>query len=188
MQGIRKAQVQFGDNVVVIGLGLLGQIAAQILKAAGAHVIGIDVMKERVELAKELGANICLTGGKDAVDFVLKYTNGLGADSVIIYAAAKSNEPVKQAMEMARKKGRVVVVGAVGMALERAPFYEKELDFLISCSYGPGRYDSLYEEKGCGLSDWICAVDRKQEYAGIPEYGFGKESECKTIDRSCILD
>ena len=188
MQGIRRAQVQFGDNVVVIGLGLLGQIAAQILKAAGAHVIGIDVMKERVELAKELGANICLTGGKDAVDFVLKYTNGLGADSVIIYAAAKSNEPVKQAMEMARKKGRVVVVGAVGMALERAPFYEKELDFLISCSYGPGRYDSLYEEKGCGLSDWICAVDRKQEYAGIPEYGFGKESECKTIDRSCILD
>jgi D-arabinose 1-dehydrogenase-like Zn-dependent alcohol dehydrogenase len=148
MQGIRRAQVQFGDNVVVIGLGLLGQIATQILKAAGAHVIGIDIMKERVELAGELGADICFTAGKEAVDNVLKYTCGVGADSVIIYAAAKSNEPVNQAMEMARKKGRVIVVGAVGMALDRSPFYEKELDFLISCSYGPGRYDSLYEEKG----------------------------------------
>ena len=149
MQGIRRAQVQFGDNVVVIGLGLLGQIASQILKAAGAHVIGIDIMKERVELAKELyGADIGCTAGKDAVDNVLKYTDGIGADSVIIYAAAKSSEPVKQAMAMARKKGRVIVVGAVGMTLDRSPFYEKELDFLISCSYGPGRYDSLYEEKG----------------------------------------
>jgi predicted dehydrogenase/threonine dehydrogenase-like Zn-dependent dehydrogenase len=148
MQGIRRAQVQFGDNVVVIGLGLLGQIASQILKAAGAHVIGIDIMNERVALAKELGADICFTTGKDAADNVFKYTNGIGADSVIIYAAAKSSEPVKQAMAMARKKGRVIVVGAVGMALDRSPFYEKELDFLISCSYGPGRYDSLYEEKG----------------------------------------
>ena len=148
MQGIRRAQVQFGDNVVVIGLGLLGQIACQILKAAGAHVIGIDIMKERVELAKELGADICFVGGKDAVDNVLKYTDGIGADSVIIYAATSSNEPVKQAMQMARKKGKVVVVGAVGMELDRSPFYEKELDFLISCSYGPGRYDPLYEENG----------------------------------------
>ena len=148
MQGIRRAEVQFGDTVVVIGLGLLGQIASQILKAAGAHVIGIDVMNERVALAKDLGADICFTAGKDAVDNVFKYTNGIGADSVIIYAATISSEPVKQAMVMARKKGRVIVVGAVGMALDRSPFYEKELDFLISCSYGPGRYDSLYEEKG----------------------------------------
>ena len=148
MQGVRRAKVQFGDNVVVIGLGLLGQIACQILKAAGAHVIGIDVMKERVELAEELGADICFTGGKDAVDKVMKHTDGIGADSVIIYAATSSSEPVKQAMQMARKKGKVVVVGAVGMELDRSPFYEKELDFLISCSYGPGRYDKLYEEKG----------------------------------------
>ena len=96
MQGIRRAQVQFGDNVVVIGLGLLGQIACQILKAAGAHVIGIDIMKERVELAKELGADICVIGGKDAVDEVLKYTDRIGADSAIIYAATKSSEPVNK--------------------------------------------------------------------------------------------
>ena len=148
MQGVRRAQVQFGDNVVVMGLGLLGQIACQILKAAGAHVIGIDIMKERVELAKELGADICVIGGEDVVDKIMKYTDGIGADSVIIYAATPSSEPVKQAMQMARKKGRVVVVGAVGMEIDRSPFYEKELDFFISCSYGPGRYDSLYEEKG----------------------------------------
>ena len=148
MQGARRAQVQFGDKVVVIGLGLLGQIACQILTAAGAHVIGIDVMEGRVELAKELGADICFAGGQDAVNEVLKHTDGIGADSVIIYAATKSSEPVKQAMQMARKKGKVVVVGAVGMEIDRSPFYEKELDFLISCSYGPGRYDPLYEEKG----------------------------------------
>jgi len=148
MQGIRRAQVQFGDKVVVIGLGLLGQISWQILKAAGAHVIGIDIIKERIELAKELGAHVCFVGGKDAVSKVMKYTEGIGADSVIIYAATPSSEPVKQAMQMARKKGRVVVVGAVGMEIDRSPFYEKELDFLISCSYGPGRYDKLYEEKG----------------------------------------
>lgn len=148
MQGIRRTQVQFGDSVVVVGLGLLGQIACQILKAVGAHVICIDVMNERIELAKELGAEICFAGGKDAVDQVLKYTNGIGADSVIIYAATPSSEPVKQAMQMTRKKGKVVVVGAVGMEIDRSPFYEKELDFLISCSYGPGRYDPLYEERG----------------------------------------
>ncbi len=148
MQGIRRTQVQFGDSVVVVGLGLLGQIACQILKAAGAHVIGIDVMNERIKLAKELGAEICFTGGKDAVDRVFKYTNRIGADSIIIYAATPSSEPVKQAIQMARKKGKVVVVGAVGMEIDRSPFYEKELDFLISCSYGPGRYDPLYEEKG----------------------------------------
>jgi len=148
MQGVRRAQVQFGDMVVVFGLGLLGQIACQILKTAGAHVIGIDVMKERMELAKELGADICFAGGSNAVNEVLKHTDGIGADSVIIYAATKSNEPVKQAMQMVRKKGKVVVVGVVGMEIDRSPFYEKELDFLISCSYGPGRYDPLYEEKG----------------------------------------
>lgn len=148
MQGIRRAQVQLGNRVVVIGLGLLGQIACQTLKASGAYIIGIDPVKERVELAKELGLDIGLAPERNAVAEVLKYTDGIGADVVIIYAATSSNEPVRQAMQMARKKGKVVVVGAVGMDLKRSPFYEKELDLLISCSYGPGRYDPLYEEKG----------------------------------------
>jgi len=148
MQGVRRAHPQFGDNVAVIGLGLLGQIACQILRAAGAHVIGIDTMTDRMELAKELGIEICFLAGKDAVDNVMAYTEGIGADSIIIYAASKGNGPVNQAMRMARKKGKVVVVGAVGMEVERSPFYEKEIDFLISCSYGPGRYDPIYEYKG----------------------------------------
>lgn len=148
MQGIRRAQVQLGDKVVVIGLGLIGQIACQILKACGAFVIGIDPVEERVRLAGELGLDVGLVSRKDVVSQVLGHTGGSGADAVIICAASSSSEPVRQAMQMARKKGRVVVVGAVGMELKRSPFYEKELDFLISCSYGPGRYDPEYEVKG----------------------------------------
>lgn len=148
MQGIRRAQIQLGDRVVVMGLGLLGQLACQILKASGAYVVGIDPVKERAELARELGADICLVSGRNLVAQVLEYTDGIGADSVIIYAASRSNEPVRQAVQMARRKGKVIVVGVVGMEIDRSPFYEKELDFLISCSYGPGRYDRNYEEKG----------------------------------------
>lgn len=147
MQGVRRANIEFGNNVAVIGLGLIGLITCQILKAAGARVIGIDIMEERLRLAEELGADICFISDEHAVDKINKYTEHMGADSVIICAATPSNTPVKQAMEMARKKGTVVVVGDVGMDIDRSPFYEKELDFLISCSYGPGRYDSLYEEK-----------------------------------------
>lgn len=148
LQGIRRAQVQLGDRVVVMGLGLLGQIACQILKASGTRVIGLDPVKERVGLAVELGADAAFISGKDTVAEVLEHTGGVGADAVIIYAATASSEPVQQAMRMARKKGKVVAVGAVGMELERSPFYEKELDFLISRAYGPGRYDPQYEEKG----------------------------------------
>ncbi len=148
LQGIRRAQVQLGDRVVVMGLGLLGQLTCQILKASGAQVIGLDPLERRVKLAIELIADLALVSGENIVSEVLRHTDGLGADAVIICAATPSSEPVRQAMQMARKKGRVVVVGAVGMELQRSPFYEKELDFLISCAYGPGRYDTQYEEKG----------------------------------------
>lgn len=148
MQGVRRAQVQLGDKVAVIGLGLLGLITAQILKACGAYVIGIDPMPDRVKLARELGIDIALLSDEKTLAEVKEHTSGYGADSVIICAASQNSEPVRQAMLLARRKGRVVVVGAVGLELERAPFYEKELDFLISCSYGPGRYDSSYEQKG----------------------------------------
>jgi len=148
LQGIRRAKVQLGDKLVVIGLGLIGQITCQILKACGAYVIGIDPINSRVKLARELGADVCLGSGKNAVSEVFQYTNGIGADAVIICAATTSSAPVKQAIQMARKKGKLIVVGAVGMELDRSPLYEKELDFLISCSYGPGRYDPIYEEKG----------------------------------------
>jgi predicted dehydrogenase/threonine dehydrogenase-like Zn-dependent dehydrogenase len=148
MQGVRRSQAQLGEKVAVIGLGLLGQITCQILKAAGASVIGIDPLPARAALARELGIDISLVSGENIVTEVMGHTNGYGADSVIICAATQSSEPAHQAMQMARRKGKIVVVGAIGMTLERPPFYEKELDFLISCSYGPGRYDSSYEQKG----------------------------------------
>jgi len=149
MHGIRRAERQFGETVAILGVGLLGQLAVQIAKAAGHKVIAIDRISERVDLAKRMGADLGLVAGKDDVGKeVFYYTDGVGADAVIIYASTSSSEPVDQAMRIARNKGRIVVVGDVGMKLERQVFYEKELDFLISRSYGPGRYDPQYEERG----------------------------------------
>ena len=149
MQGVRRASPTFGETVVVIGLGLIGQLTAQILCAAGCRVIGTDLDPKRVERARKHGLHWGIVAGEDdPVNRVLEYTDGIGADAVIVCASTPSSEPAIQAMKMARRKGRVVVVGAVGMDLPRVPFYEKELDFLISTSYGPGRYDKSYEEKG----------------------------------------
>ena len=149
MQGIRRAGRQFGETMVILGVGLLGQLAVQIAKAAGYEVIAIDKDSERIELAKKMGADLGLIVGKHDIEKeVLYYTNGIGADAVVIYAATPSSEPANLAMRLARKKGRIVIVGDVGMNLERPVLYEKELDFLMSTSYGPGRYDPLYEEKG----------------------------------------
>jgi len=149
MHGIRRANVQFGERVVIFGVGLIGQLAVQIAKAAGCKVIAIDKNSKRVDLAVKMGADLGLVVRKhDLETEVLRYTSGIRADGVVIYAATLSSEPVNQAMRMVRKRGKVVVVGSVGMNLERGPFYEREADFLISRSYGPGRYDPLYEEKG----------------------------------------
>lgn len=149
MHGIRRAGRQFGETIVVLGAGLIGQLAIQIAKAAGYKVIAADKDPKRAELSKRMGADIGLVVGKDDLaKEVLYHTDGVGADAVVIYAATASNEPVNQSMKIARKKGRIVVVGDVGLNIDRAPFYEKELDLLISRSYGPGRYDPLYEEKG----------------------------------------
>jgi len=149
MQGIRRASVTFGETVVITGLGLLGLIAVQIAKAWGLVVIGIDLNPKRLELAKELGADHCFDAkAPNLIDEVLQLTHGHGADAVIIYAATKHSGPVNQAFDACRKKGRVVAVGSVGMELNRDLMYAKELDFVISTSYGPGRYDNQYELKG----------------------------------------
>ncbi|MEM3449387.1 MAG: bi-domain-containing oxidoreductase, partial [Nitrososphaerota archaeon] len=149
MQGIRRAGLQLGETVLIYGAGLLGQLGVQIAVAAGLRVIVADINEERVKLAQKMGSRIGLIIGKDDIKKeVLYHTNGFGVDAVVIYAATASSEPVNQAMHLIRKKGKVVVVGSVGMNLERGAFYEKEADFLMSRSYGPGRYDPLYEEKG----------------------------------------
>ena len=146
LQGVRQADPRLGERVVVIGLGLLGLLTVQILKANGCAVMGVDIDPEKVDLVKELGADVAVCG--DAVRACEAFTDGRGADAVIITAATPSNEPIEMAAEISRLKGRVIVVGLVGMDVPRDSFYRKELDLKLSMSYGPGRYDSEYEEGG----------------------------------------
>lgn len=149
LQGIRLIQPELGETVVVTGLGLIGLLTVQLLRAHGCKVVGIDFESEKLALAKAFGAEaVDLAAGQDPVATVLAYTQGRGADAVIITASSTSNELVHQAALMCRKRGRIVLVGVVGLALSRADFYEKELTFQVSCSYGPGRYDPDYEDKG----------------------------------------
>lgn len=148
LQGIRLAQPTLGEIFVVTGLGLIGLLTVQILLANGCRVIGIDINSQRVALARQFGAYAIDIGKEDPVATTLALTNGKGVDGVLITAATKSNEPIRQAAQMARKRGRIVLIGVAGLELNRADFYEKELSFQVSCSYGPGRYDENYEQKG----------------------------------------
>src|SRR5712691_2608315 len=148
LQGVRLAEVTLGESVVVIGLGLIGQITAQLLKANGCRVFGIDLDSQKIELAKQFGADGGCAPDDDAQRRVMEWSRGRGADAVLITAATSSNAPVELAGEISRQKGRVVAVGAVGLNIPRQPFYDRELTFKISMSYGPGRYDPEYEERG----------------------------------------
>ena len=149
LQGIRLLNPTFGETVVVIGMGLIGLLTAQMLKANGCQVIGVDLDQSKLELAKSWGIipfNPKSDG--DVVKFVENYTQSIGCDGVIITASAKTAEIISQAARMSRKRGRIILVGVVGLNISRAEFYEKELTFQVSCSYGPGRYDENYEQKG----------------------------------------
>jgi predicted dehydrogenase/threonine dehydrogenase-like Zn-dependent dehydrogenase len=149
MQGVRQAGVSLGDCVAVIGLGLLGQLAAQMLRAAGCRVAGIDLDGRKCELALGLGAEAAWAGeNAELVQRGLGLTGGRGFDAVIITAGTSSDGPVELAGELCRDRGTVVVVGDVGMKLPRKPYYEKELTLRLARSYGPGRYDPMYEEVG----------------------------------------
>jgi predicted dehydrogenase/threonine dehydrogenase-like Zn-dependent dehydrogenase len=149
LQGMRLVNPTFGETIVVVGLGLIGLITAQLLKANGCKVIGFDYDSNKVKLAKSFGVDaINPNDGVDQVAYVLNSTNSIGADAVIITASNKSNDIISQCAKMSRKRGRIVLVGVVGLDISRADFYEKELTFQVSCSYGPGRYDDNYELKG----------------------------------------
>jgi predicted dehydrogenase/threonine dehydrogenase-like Zn-dependent dehydrogenase len=168
MQGVRRTDPRLGEMVAVIGLGLLGQISVQLIKAAGCRVIGLDLDGRRVALAKQLGADVALNPAEVDVNNEIRHLTGdHGVDATIITAASSSDAIVQQAMEITCKKGRVVVVGDVGLGLKRSPFYEKEIDFLISCSYGPGRYDERYEAQGL---DYPYAYVRWTENRNMAEY------------------
>lgn len=148
IHGVRTAEAKLGDIVAVIGLGLLGQITVQVLTAAGCRVIGMDLVQERVDLAAKMGALAVTTSEREFRDLCLKHSSGHGMDCVLITAETASSGPVNLASQIARDRGIVVAVGTVGMDLQRKLYYEKELDFRISRSYGPGRYDSAFEQKG----------------------------------------
>ena len=149
LQGIRLINPTLGETVVVVGLGLIGLITAQLLKANGCNVIGFDFDQGKVDLAKSYGIDVVNPGqGVKQVEYVLEKTNQIGSDAVIITASNPSNEIISQSAQMSRKRGRIVLVGVIGLDIKRSDFYEKELSFQVSCSYGPGRYDSSYEEGG----------------------------------------
>ena len=166
LQGVRRADVRLGESVAVIGLGLIGQITVQLLKASGCRIIGSDVDPGRVALAQAAGMNAGATPD-DLPNAALTFTEGRGVDAVLITASSASATIIQQAMQIVRKKGKVVVVGAVPLQLDRSPFYEKEADLLISCSYGPGRYDGAYEELG---HDYPYGYVRWTENRNMSEY------------------
>lgn len=149
LQGVRLLNPTLGETVVVVGLGLIGLLTAELLRLNGCRVIGVDLDEQKLKIAASKGIIPCNPRqGDDPVKFVESTTNGVGADGVIITASAKTDEIISQAARMSRKRGRIVLVGVVGLQLSRAEFYEKELTFQVSCSYGPGRYDDDYEQKG----------------------------------------
>lgn len=147
LQGVRQAEPRLGDRIAIIGLGLLGQLTVQLLKASGCRVLGSDLDPFKLELARQFGADLVVESGA-LIDASATFSEGHGVDAVIITASTKDNGPIEMAGAIARKKGRVVVVGAVGMNVPREPYYKKELDLRLSMSYGPGRYDGRYEEQG----------------------------------------
>ncbi|MBM3520695.1 MAG: zinc-binding dehydrogenase [Alphaproteobacteria bacterium] len=149
LQGVRLVQPTLGESVAVAGLGLIGLMTVQLLRANGCRVLGIDLQPQRLELARRLGADVVnLAEGGDPLAAARSLSRGRGVDAVIVTASTKSSDPMRQAAQMCRKRGRIVLVGVTGLELSRADFYEKELTFQVSCSYGPGRYDPNYEEKG----------------------------------------
>lgn len=149
LQGIRLAKPTLGESFVVTGVGLIGLLTLQLLRAHGCRVLAVDFDESKLALARQYGAATCDLGrGEDPIRAGMALSRGQGVDGVIITASTKSNDPVAQAARMCRKRGRIILVGVTGLELSRADFYEKELSFQVSCSYGPGRYDPNYEDKG----------------------------------------
>ncbi len=167
MQGVRRANIQIGEFVAVIGTGILGLITIQLLKASGARIVAIDFDNSRLELAKKYGAELTLTPADGYEDKVLQWTGGYGVDVSLFTASTQSNSPLSKTFKITRKKGCVVLVGVAGKEIDRNDIYAKELDFKISTSYGPGRYDDNYEQKGL---DYPYAYVRWTENRNMQSY------------------
>src|SRR5277367_278082 len=196
LHGIRTAGVALGETVAVIGLGLLGQITVQLLKVAGCRVLGMDLVEERASLAEQNGAEATSTSAGDFRNLCFQKTRGVGADAVLITAETLMSGPVNLAAEVARDRATIVAVGTVGMELERKLYYEKELTFRVSRSYGPGRYDTAYEQKGrdypIGHVRWTetrnmgaflqFIADRKLDLASLITHRFSVEEASRAYD------
>jgi len=168
LHGIRRADLKIGEYAVVLGVGLLGLLTVQMLVSSGVRVAAIDIGKERLELAKKFGAEITINSvEEEPVNAIKNWTSGFGADAVLFLAATSSSKPLSSAFQMTRKKGRVVLVGVSGMEIDRNDIYKNEIDFIISSSYGPGRYDDSYESKGI---DYPYAFVRWTENRNIQEF------------------
>ncbi len=167
LQAVRRADVQVGDRVAVIGLGLVGQLVSQLLAAAGARVIGIDMIPSRLELARQEGAEHCVRVGPAVPGEITRLTGGVGVDRVMVCASTGSNEVIEQAIEMSRDRGRIVLVGFVGLNIPQEKIYMKELDLVVSRSYGPGRYDVNYEQHG---NDYPIGYVRWTENRNMQEF------------------
>ncbi|MEE1961613.1 bi-domain-containing oxidoreductase [Allomuricauda taeanensis] len=168
LQGVRRADLRMGEFGVVIGAGILGLLTVQFLKSSGVRTIVSDINEDRLKIAKELGADLVINPSKgDLVKTVLDYTGGHGADGIIFTAATASSDPLSDAFKSCKKKGRVILVGVSGMEIKREDIYQKELDFKISTSYGPGRYDRQYEDLG---HDYPYAYVRWTENRNMSEY------------------
>jgi predicted dehydrogenase/threonine dehydrogenase-like Zn-dependent dehydrogenase len=176
LQGVRIAEVQLGESCVVIGLGLVGQLTVQLLKAAGCRVFGIDVAADKLELARSSGADeACLRSDPDLTAKVKAFTHGRGADAILIAAAASSSDPVQVAPSLARDRAVVVAVGMIGMDVPRNAYYEKELQLRLSRSYGPGRYDRTYEEDGVDYPlGYVRWTEQRNMEAFLDQVGMGR--------------
>jgi predicted dehydrogenase/threonine dehydrogenase-like Zn-dependent dehydrogenase len=189
LQGVRRSGIVIGETAVVIGLGLIGCLGAQILRAAGARVLGFDTDPARARRGRDLGLETYDLAARDPRDEVPRATAGLLADAVLVYAASKGSEAANLAMRLCRRKGRVVLIGAIGMDLDRSLMYEKELDLLISTSYGPGRYDPSYEEKGIDYpSAYVRWTENRNMAAFLDLVREGRVRVRPLIDRTFPVD
>jgi predicted dehydrogenase/threonine dehydrogenase-like Zn-dependent dehydrogenase len=190
LQGVRQADVRLGEIVAVVGLGLLGLLSVQLLRASGCRVLGTDVDPAKLALAKELGCEVALLASDESLqEQVLISTGGYGVDATIITASTSSNQPVEQAGEITRERGRVVVVGGTGLTIPREPYYRKEIDFRISRSYGPGRYDPRYEEDGHDYPyGYVRFTERRNMACFLDLLGGGQVQVTKMITHRFSLD
>lgn len=168
LQGIRLAKPNLGETYLVSGMGLIGLLTAQLLISQNCKVLGIEIDKEKCRIAESLGIKVLnLSSGIDPVSWCINMTNGIGVDGAIITASTVSTEPIHVAAEACRKRGKIILIGSTGLDLKRNLFYKKELTFQVSCSYGPGRYDPNYEEKGIDYPIGFVRWTEKRNFEAI---------------------